>query len=313
VSQRRSSGLSYQALLDTDTHPVPKVLRLESPIVPGFTRVPVERYVSRDFHELEVQKVWKRAWQMACREEELPEVGDSIVYDVAGLSFLLLRSEPGRIQGFYNACLHRGRQLREVGGRVEEIRCAFHGWCWNLDGSLKQVTCAWDFPDVRAEDYRLPEGRTAREVAAAGRRESLRPALGEGADLLCDSELNDSFYYTLFPNFHPWGAYNLLTYRFRPYRSDHRRCVMECMYLAPFPGDERPPPVPIHWLDADQDWTNAPELGFLARVFNQDTFNLPRVQAGLEATAATHTSLGSYGESKLRHFHALLDTWLEKA
>ena len=159
----------------------------------------------------------------------------------------------------------------------------------------------------------VPEGRTAREVAAAGRRESLRPALGEGADLLCDSELNDSFYYTLFPNFHPWGAYNLLTYRFRPYRSDHRRCVMECMYLAPFPGDERPPPVPIHWLDADQDWTNAPEPGFLARVFNQDTFNLPRVQAGLEATAATHTSLGSYGESKLRHFHALLDTWLEKA
>ncbi len=83
--------------------------------MPGFTRVPVERYVSRDFHALEVQKVWKRAWQMACREEELPEVGDSIVYDVAGLSFLLLRSEPGRIQGFYDACLHRGRQLREVG------------------------------------------------------------------------------------------------------------------------------------------------------------------------------------------------------
>jgi hypothetical protein len=88
---------------------------------------------------------------------------------------------------------------------------------------------------------------------------------------------------------------------------------MECMYLAPFPGDERPPPVPIHWLGADEDWTNASELGFLARVFNQDTFNLPRVQAGLEATAATHTSLGSYGESKLRHFHALLDSWLEKA
>jgi phenylpropionate dioxygenase-like ring-hydroxylating dioxygenase large terminal subunit len=442
----RSSGLSYQALLDTDTHPVPKVLRLESPIEPGFTRIPVERYISREFHELEVEKIWKRTWQMACREEELPEVGDSIVYDIAGLSFLLLRSEPGRIRGFYNACLHRGRQLREVGGRVEEIRCPFHGWCWNLDGSLKQVTCAWDFPDVRAEDYRLPEvqvdhwggfvfinpdphaeafsdyvgelsshferwpleqrykaahvakvlecnwkiaqeafmeayhvvathpqllpgigdansqydvfgnfsraitpngtpsphlgwqasqqdmldavvdrdlgdspllvvpeGRTAREVAATGRRESLRAALGEQAELLCDSELNDSFYYTLFPNFHPWGAYNLITYRFRPYRRDHRRSVMECMYLAPLPGGERPAPAPIHWLDADEDWTNAPELGFLARVFNQDTFNLARVQAGLETTAATHTSLGSYGESKLRHFHALLDAWLERA
>jgi hypothetical protein len=124
--------------------------------------------------------------------------------------------------------------------------------------------------------------------------------------------VNDSFYYTLFPNFHPWGAYNLITYRFRPYGSDHRRSIMECMYLAPFANGERPPPAEIHWLDEDQDWTQAPELGFLARVFNQDTFNLPHVQRGLEATAATHTTLGSYGESKIRHFHAILDRFLAR-
>ena len=55
-SDGRSRGLAYQALLDTDSHPVPKVLRLESPMAPGFTRVPVERYTSRSFHELEVEK-----------------------------------------------------------------------------------------------------------------------------------------------------------------------------------------------------------------------------------------------------------------
>jgi hypothetical protein len=39
----------------------------------------------------------------------------------------------------------------------------------------------------------------------------------------------------------------------------------------------------IHWLGVDDDWTEAPELGMLARVFNQDTFNLPNVQKGLSS------------------------------
>ena len=46
--------------------------------------------------------------------------------------------------------------------------------------------------------------------------------------------------YTLFPNFHPWGAFNRITYRFRPNGNDHRSAIMECMMLAPFQG-ERPP------------------------------------------------------------------------
>jgi len=44
---------------------------------------------------------------------------------------------------------------------------------------------------------------TARQVAAAGSREMLRPIVGNSADDLCDAEQVDSFYYTVFPNFHP--------------------------------------------------------------------------------------------------------------
>ena len=48
-----------------------------------------------------------------------------------------------------------------------------------------------------------------------------------GASELSDAELADSFYYTVFPNFHPWGAYNRIVYRFRPYGDDPDRCIME--------------------------------------------------------------------------------------
>ena len=49
---------------------------------------------------------------------------------------------------------------------------------------------------------------------------------------------------------------------------------MEVMYLVPWPeGQPKPPPVPIHWLGPDEPFTDAEEMGELARVLNQDTYN----------------------------------------
>ena len=119
---------------------------------------------------------------------------------------------------------------------------------------------------------------------AADRR---RPAWTSGRD----AEFIDNFDYTLFPNFHPWGAYNRIVYRFRPNGDDHRSAIMEVFFLAPFSG-ERPPPAECHRLEVDEPWTDAPELGMLAKVFEQDSFNMPKVQRGLEATAKPGVTLG---------------------
>jgi hypothetical protein len=158
----------------------------------------------------------------------------------------------------------------------------------------------------------VPLDETARHLAAESARSALRPAIGDRADELCDAELTESIYYTVFPNFHPWGAYNRIVYRFRPYGNDHRRSIMECMFLSPFPGDERPPAAPIHWLSDDEDWTVATELGMLGRVFNQDVYNLPEVQLGLEAMIKPGVTFADYQETKPRHFHAILDQWIAR-
>lgn len=65
-------------------------------------------------------------------------------------------------------------------------------------------------------------------------------------------------------------------------------------------------------LGADDDWCDAPELGFLARVFNQDTFNLAEVQRGLKTTAKKTVTFANYQEIKLRHFHRTLENWLAR-
>jgi nitrite reductase/ring-hydroxylating ferredoxin subunit len=153
----RSAGPSVQEVLAGDQIPAPDTLRLESPDDAGGADIAVERYISKEWHDLEVERLWKRAWQMACREEELLTVGDSVVYEVADMSVIVVRVAPDVIKAYHNACLHRGTQLRTRAGYTPEFRCPFHGWTWNLDGSLKHVTCDWDFPTVEPSKFCLPE------------------------------------------------------------------------------------------------------------------------------------------------------------
>lgn len=156
--------------------------------------------------------------------------------------------------------------------------------------------------------FRVPENMTARELFAQMARMQLQGSV-PSVTLLCDAEMNDSFYYSLFPNMHPWGAYNRITYRFRPNGNDPDTSIMEVLYLAPFRG-RRPAPAKVHWLDFDEPWTNAPQLGPLAKVFAQDTFNLPKVQQGLRSAGHGHVTFAEYQETKIRHFHALLEKYV---
>ena len=153
----RSPGLTYQDLLDQDTHEVPEVLRLQSPKDVGLNEFGAHRYTTREYHEKEVEHLWMKVWQMACREEEIPEPGDHLRYDIAGRSFVIVRQLDRSIKAYPNACLHRGRMLKEFDGHASELRCPFHGFAWELDGCLKDVPARWDFPQIKDEEFSLPE------------------------------------------------------------------------------------------------------------------------------------------------------------
>ena len=146
----RSPGITYQQLLDTDTHNVPDVLRWESPRYLGDEDIPIDRFISREWHERETDRLWGRVWQFACREEHLPYVGSYIVYEIVNMSFIVIRTSPEEIKAYRNACLHRGRQLKDYDGRCSELRCPYHGFTWQIDGRLKHIPARWDFPHVEA-------------------------------------------------------------------------------------------------------------------------------------------------------------------
>ncbi|MGI9285410.1 MAG: aromatic ring-hydroxylating oxygenase subunit alpha, partial [Pseudomonadales bacterium] len=92
-----------------------------------------------------------------CRETELAKPGDYYVYDIASYSIVVTRTESGELKGYFNACLHRGRQLRRDCGTARDITCPFHGFRWNLDGEFIGAPCQWDFPHIKKDEFSLPQ------------------------------------------------------------------------------------------------------------------------------------------------------------
>jgi len=159
----RESFRTVRDYLLMDSRKVPGAL-LESSS-PGLGTDPVDKtiYTSSDYAALERDHIWKKVWQLACRENDIPKAGDRIVYDILGQSFVIVRTAQAGINAFYNVCMHRGTRLvgaqDPLGGK--EITCSFHNWSYNLDGSLKRIPCRWDFPQVRNESVHLAQVETA--------------------------------------------------------------------------------------------------------------------------------------------------------
>ncbi|HKY92145.1 MAG TPA: aromatic ring-hydroxylating dioxygenase subunit alpha [Nevskiaceae bacterium] len=144
-------------LLKTDSRPVPPTLSSVGNYMPKSKTVPFTRYHDRAFAELEREKLWKKVWQIACREEDIPEVGDRVEYKVSTLSYMIVRSGPNEFRAFHNNCRHRGTRLCDGFGAGDTVRCPFHGWEWHLDGRLKNIPSRWDFEQVKDQDYGLTE------------------------------------------------------------------------------------------------------------------------------------------------------------
>jgi phenylpropionate dioxygenase-like ring-hydroxylating dioxygenase large terminal subunit len=110
-----------------------------------FDYVPVEDY-SPEFHRLEMERVWPKTWQVACREEEISNVGDYVNYEIGLESILVVRSAPDRIRAFYNVCPHRGRRLRDdPRGSLKAIKCGYHAWTFDLDGQVTAIPAREDW------------------------------------------------------------------------------------------------------------------------------------------------------------------------
>jgi Rieske 2Fe-2S family protein len=99
-----------------------------------------DAYFSERIFQLEKEKIFCREWFCAGREEEIPHPGDYLALEIAGESVLVVRTREQRLVAHYNVCRHRGSRLvagKGTGSLGGTIRCPYHSWTYNLDGTLR--------------------------------------------------------------------------------------------------------------------------------------------------------------------------------
>jgi len=119
--------------------------------LPGWT------YHSKALLELEKEELFRRHWQIACHVSNVPEAGDYIAFDFFGERALVIRDREGVVRAFHNMCRHRGsRVVAEESGRCRNaVVCPFHGWVYNLDGTLRGAARPDTFGELDRKDFGL--------------------------------------------------------------------------------------------------------------------------------------------------------------
>lgn len=98
-------------------------------------------YTDPEIFQLEMERIYGQAWLYVGHESQILRHGDFITTDIARQPVLLVRDSDGTFNLFFNRCAHKGAKVCEqLSGRSPVLRCGYHGWTYNSDGSCRHVT-----------------------------------------------------------------------------------------------------------------------------------------------------------------------------
>jgi len=112
---------------------------------PTLPLIPGERYIDKDFYDLEMQQYWTKSWLCVLREEELPSAGCYKIVDKIDRPVIVVRGKDNTIRAFFNTCRHRGVPLVIEDGKRNLFTCRYHSWSYDLQGDLVSVPEQHDF------------------------------------------------------------------------------------------------------------------------------------------------------------------------
>lgn len=101
--------------------------------------LPSAWYTEGRFHELDTEAIFARTWQGIGHVARLPEPGSWFATELAGDPIVVVRDRAGELRAFYNVCRHRGGPLATEDGCGRVLTCRYHGWTYQLDGTLRGV------------------------------------------------------------------------------------------------------------------------------------------------------------------------------
>jgi phenylpropionate dioxygenase-like ring-hydroxylating dioxygenase large terminal subunit len=118
---------------------------------------------SEESYQRDIDQIFKKSWLAVGHDYDLPNPGDFKTRSLPGLGYniLIVRGKDGKIRTFHNICRHRGNMLvcKDHGSSRAGFSCAYHGWTYNIDGTVRGITDREQFPPYGNEALGLKEIR----------------------------------------------------------------------------------------------------------------------------------------------------------
>jgi choline monooxygenase len=120
-------------------------------------------YIGEDWLRIDEAQILEPGWQILGPVSAVADVGDHIVRPIGRIPVMVVRAESGALNGFVNVCRHRAGPLALCDGKgAKRLRCAYHGWTYDLDGQLRvtpemQGAQGFDRDTIRLADIELRE------------------------------------------------------------------------------------------------------------------------------------------------------------
>lgn len=105
-------------------------------------------YTDPEIARLERERVFARVPFAVAHTSELEEPGSFITSRLPNNEALIVRQADGSVRALVNVCRHRGSMVEDRdSGTCRKFQCPYHGWSYNIDGSLKSATHEASFGD----------------------------------------------------------------------------------------------------------------------------------------------------------------------
>ena len=134
-------------------------------------RVHRDVYLDPELFQLEMERLWSRAWIYAGHESQIRNEGDYLTVEVAAQPLIVLRHGDGSVRVLVNRCAHKGTKLvaEPAGNCGKTLRCPYHAWTYRLDGSLLNIPLSQGYDGTRLAETQAWRGLAAVQNVATYR------------------------------------------------------------------------------------------------------------------------------------------------
>ncbi|MEM7171957.1 MAG: aromatic ring-hydroxylating dioxygenase subunit alpha [Pseudomonadota bacterium] len=117
------------------------------------TSLPAQAYTSKDWFDLEVERIFMTRWTAVMFECVLPSPGDAKPFQLFGMPLFAVRGQDGRLRVFHNICPYDGCQVVTAPKKgLKHLHVFYHAWRYDFTGRLIEAPFWNGKPDCKADD-----------------------------------------------------------------------------------------------------------------------------------------------------------------